>query len=181
MGSQTLQAASVLPDSVRLDSAQGSADGSTTGTGNGGSNSSETSKGKLIAVIVGAVVGLALIGALAGICIARRRRAAKLSNSSISYPMNAAAPPVGGYGHAQGYDGRELSSSVFVPYKHDYNSSSASHANLVDHQRQPYDAYADNGVSQYRPNGMSIELDPYSAESRMPTTASSPYGGRPRY
>lgn len=193
---QTLKSASVLPDSTRLDSASGSADGSTTGNGgNSNSNNGGTSNtGKLVAVIVGAVVALGLIGALIGICLSRRRRAANrqdLSASSASYPMSAApVSPVtaGGYGHGQGYDGaggdargfRGSDSSAFVPFKQDYNSSSqwgASNANLVDHQQ--YDAYRDNGVSQYRSNGMSIELDPYAADSRMSTT--TPHGGRPRY
>ncbi|EEB93735.1 hypothetical protein MPER_07572, partial [Moniliophthora perniciosa FA553] len=198
---QTLSAASVLPDSVRLDSAKGSADGSTTGNGGSNSNGAEqSSKGKLIAVIVGGVVALGLIGAVIGICLSRRRRAANrqdLSASSASYPMSAApASPVtsGGYGHdgygrGQGYGGasddsrglRGSDSSVFVPFKQDYNSSQqwgASNTNLVDNQQ--YDAYRDhNGVPQYRSNGMSMELDPYAAESRMST--SSPHGGRSRY
>lgn len=182
---QPLRAVTALPASQRLDSAQGSADPSSTGS-KGQSNSGGTSTGKLIAFIVAGVVVLGIIGAAVGICISRRRRSGARqepispSATPTPYSMSAAptspvtVPPSAGYGtdynaygsHPYGqqpaqkyYQGPVPNdSSVYVPYKQDYNGSQQWDGSQYNLPGQ-YD--------QYRENGMSVDVDPYSPESRM--------------
>ncbi|KAL0577539.1 hypothetical protein V5O48_004437 [Marasmius crinis-equi] len=186
---QQLLSVSSLPASVRLDSASGSADSSTTG-GGGKSGSGGTSTGKLIAIIVAAVVALGIVGAVIGICISRRRRAGARqepispSATPTPYSMSAApnspitVPRSAGYGNEYGatnggYGGHPYGqqpssryyqgpvpneSSLYVPYKQDYNGSQQWDSSST-HLPVQYD-------HQYRENGMSMEVDPYSPESR---------------
>jgi len=178
---QPTQAASTLPASVRLNSASGSADGSSTSSGgsspsssNGGTSHTAT----IVACIVGGVVALGIIGALIGICITRRRRAAARQNlASSGYPMSSTS--AAGYGGATRDFGagnlRSSDSSSFV-LQQDYNHSqdwAGSSANLTgDGVHSPY--VDTPGPAPYinesrGPHGMSLELDPYAAQSRMQT------------
>lgn len=188
---QTLNAAAALPANVRVDSASGSADGSSTGngssSGSGSNNASSMSTGKLVAIIVGGLVALGLIGAITGICISRRRRAANRQSLSAqpqpAHPQmsgpSAPMAPAAAYGSNDGYyhggAGDQTPRTVqgsdpsLAPFKQDYNSSQqwgASSTNLMEQQynQNPY------GNQQYRANGMSMDIDPYSAESRMSTS-----------
>ncbi|KAG7095082.1 hypothetical protein E1B28_005870 [Marasmius oreades] len=202
---QPLLSVSALPGSKRLDSASGTADSSTTG-GNGKKSGGSLSTGTLIAIIVGGVVALGIIGALVGICISRRRRAAARqepiatpSATPTPYSMSAATvSPVGpasagygnDYGHANsGYGGHPYGqthgqnhyqgpvpndSQVYVPYKQDYNGSQ---------QWDRSNTSSPNHYSQYRDNGMSMEVDPYTTDQRMSPSPhpQQPHGGRYHY
>ncbi|KAF7984146.1 hypothetical protein HWV62_16798 [Athelia sp. TMB] len=88
IGTQPTSAASVLPASVQLASASGTGSGS-------GSGSGSTSKIKLIAIIAAAVAVIAILGALFGICMARRRRAATSQPTSTGYAMGDMGRGVG--------------------------------------------------------------------------------------
>jgi hypothetical protein len=91
MGTQPTSAASSLPASVRLDSAKGSADGSTTGTGSNNSsdgssnNSGSMGTGKVIGAVVAGIVVVGIVGALIGIYLARRRRAAARARATAAH------------------------------------------------------------------------------------------------
>lgn len=161
-----------LPVSVRLDSAKGSADAGSTsvgGTKNGqkdGGEKSEggTSMGVIIGAAVGGVVVIAIIGAIIGVCLARRRRAAARAaggatgasalgggSGGSGYPM-AAVAGVGGASAGMYAAGRESDSSAFVPLKagtgHGWNASTSS----VDRP------YRDDGAGSARGS-----YDPYGA------------------
>ncbi|KAJ4470773.1 glyoxal oxidase N-terminus-domain-containing protein [Lentinula lateritia] len=179
---QATAGASVLPASVLLSGASGSADGSSTSSGDNPTNASGSTVSHT-AVIVGTVVAgiiiLGVIGALIGVCASRRRRAAAQKNPNVSsYPMSNT--PLGSKTlGAAGYGGglRSSDSSAFS-LQRDFNDSqqwSGSSANLTgDGRLSPYhDAppYLDDSRG---PHGMSIELNPYAAQSRMST--SSPHG-----
>ncbi|KAE9390566.1 DUF1929-domain-containing protein [Gymnopus androsaceus JB14] len=168
---QPTQAASILPASVRLNSASGSADGSSTSSG--GSSPSSSNGGishtaTIVACIVGGVVALGIIGALIGICITRRRRAAARQNlASSGYPMSTTSGA--GYGGAtRDFGAGNLRSSDSSSF--DWAGSSANltgdgvHSPYVDTPGPaPY-------INESRgPHGMSLELDPYAAQSRMQT------------
>ncbi|KIK64004.1 hypothetical protein GYMLUDRAFT_40223 [Collybiopsis luxurians FD-317 M1] len=188
---QPTQAASVLPASVRLDSASGSADGSTTGDGNSNAQSSSggvSHTATVVGSIVAAIVVLGIIGAIIGVVISRRRRAAARQNPGSSYAMSNASGAAGAIGGAYGGYGnaadsskalRSSDSSAFSLHG-DFNHSqqwSSSTANLTG---SPYhDApYLDESRG---PHGMSVELDPYAAQSRMSTNSPHPQDGRYRY
>jgi len=184
---QPTQAASVLPASVRLNSASGSADSSSTSSG--GSSPSSTNGGishtaTIIACIVGGTVALGIVGALIGVCVSRRRRARALARQNLnssSYAMNKSSAGAGaGFGGARDADAnpnsfnymRSSDTSSFS-LRQDYNQSqqwAGSSANLTgdDGIHTPY---ADTpGQASYMtesrgPHGMSLELDPYSAQS----------------
>lgn len=86
---QPTQTASVLPASVRLDSASGSAGGSSTSTGGRSTSSSNDAFSHTITIITSIVAGimaLGIIGALITVSLFQRRR-----NLSFSYPMSDAS------------------------------------------------------------------------------------------
>ncbi|KAF5391110.1 hypothetical protein D9757_003069 [Collybiopsis confluens] len=184
---QVTQAASVLPTSVRLDSASGSAAGTTTGNSDSPSSGGTSHTATIIASIVAGIVVLGIIGAIIGICMSRRRRAAAArQNAESSYAMSNAS----GVGASGGYGGyknaaaaesskalRGSDSSAFSMHE-GYNHSqqwSSSTANLTS---SPYhDApFLDEARG---PHGISMELDPYASQSRM-STSSRPNEGRYR-
>ncbi|THU98795.1 glyoxal oxidase, partial [Dendrothele bispora CBS 962.96] len=118
-----------LPASVRLDSASGSADSSSTGnSGSNNDNGASSHTGAIVGGVVGAVVVLGIIGALIGICLSRRRRAASrqdpsnvsayaMSNSPSSPGAGFASRGMMGLGAAGAVGGglRSSDSSAFVP------------------------------------------------------------------
>ncbi|OCH89158.1 DUF1929-domain-containing protein [Obba rivulosa] len=155
IGAQPTAPASVLPPSVRLDSASGSApssgnsNGSSASTSDSSQSSGSSHTGAIIGGIVGAIAVVGILGAIFGTCVARRKRAAAQHPTS-SYPMSATQ---GGAGSALGNRGvRNSDSSAFVPLQQDNLSTTwgnASNASLAS----PY---------QDEPRGgHSAEFDPY--------------------
>ncbi|KAL0959163.1 hypothetical protein HGRIS_014448 [Hohenbuehelia grisea] len=170
MGQQPTSDASVLPASVRLDKASGSADGSSTSAGNGSAPNSQSSGGASKGVIVGGIVAaiavVGIIGALIGIVVARKRRAATRQKADVSYMMGPAA----GMGAGAGARAMRASdSSAFVPLQHDNHSNAwnASTASL----NAPYRDDAD-GPGRGTPSGLSMDYDPYASQpQRMQSNA----------
>ncbi|OCH89155.1 DUF1929-domain-containing protein [Obba rivulosa] len=161
IGPQATAPASVLPPSIRLDNVSGSApsSGSNSSNSSNGSSASSTDSsqsngashtGAIIGGIVGAIAVVGILGAIFGICLARRKRAAAQQHPASSYPMSATQ---GGAGGALGNHGvRSSDSSAFVPLQQDNQSAAwgnASNASLA---------------SPYRDEprvGHSAEFDPY--------------------
>jgi FlaG/FlaF family flagellin (archaellin) len=147
---QPTSAVSVLPPSVLNSAAQGS--GTPT-------QSNDTSSGSHTGVIIGAVVGaiavIGVVGALFGIFVARRRRAASRQQPAASYAMDTSTR--GGFSgaamamgmHADG--ARHSNSSAFVPLQQD-NPSMAWNASTTS-LHSPYgdDYYGGPNGSQYDP------------------------------
>jgi len=167
-GAQPTSAASVLPPSVRLDSATGSASGSsTTGTSTGSDGNGTPESSSNLGVIIGAAVGgvaiLGLIGAVIGICLARRRRRAAASRqaTSPSYAMTSSSTesPRGGFGAMGNKDVRNSDSSAFMPlgnYSQAWNASTAS-------LNAPYTDFEGQNSGRPSTSGMSETYDPYAA------------------
>jgi hypothetical protein len=165
IGTQPLSAASVLPASVRLATASGSASGSST-SGGATQGGGQSHLGVIIGCVVGAVVVLGLIGAVIGICVARRKRAAaRLGKPTSSYPMEAASAgaAVGGavLGGAASRPMRGSDSSAFLPLGHDDQAWNGSTGSLS----MPYRDY--EGMRSSR-TGMSVDIDPYTARPMQP-------------
>ncbi|KAA1477811.1 DUF1929-domain-containing protein [Dentipellis sp. KUC8613] len=176
IGTQPTSAASVLPASVRVDSASGSGSGSDSSS-NGGSNqsssgnqqkSSASHTGPIVGGVVAAVAAVGILGAVLGICLARRRRAAVArAGPSSTYPMSSTN--LGGDSTAAAGAGRGLrssDSSAFVPLQGNMSTTSLN--------TPYYDNFeAARGSEQF---GRSGEFDPYETAPRMSTSA-----GPPRY
>jgi hypothetical protein len=168
---QQTAAASALPASVRLDSASGTASGSTTGSKSGSSGSgpsTDTSgsshSGAVIGGIVAAVALVGVLGAVIGICVARRRRAARATTTAPSYAMSGGAGgaslPMAGAGKYGGI--RTSDSSAFVPLQSGNISTASLHAYRDDDgYSTPRPSSVGNGAA---PNG---GYDPYYENSRM--------------
>ncbi|KAH9475866.1 Aldehyde oxidase GLOX [Psilocybe cubensis] len=172
IGTQPVAAASVLPPNVRLASASGSASG--TSTTPGGSSDPEKSSSSNLGVIIGCVVGgvalVGVVGAVIGVCLARRRRAAARHGTGAvppasSYPMTSAegmsltgsgAPVMGTRAGMRSSD-----SSAFMPLQQDNRSQAwnASTTSLNAPYRDDHDAYEPSRPSG---TGMSINYDPYA-------------------
>lgn len=166
IGTQPTAAASVLPANVGLSSASGSANpASTTGGADVTAKSHNTA---IIAAVVGGIAAIAVLGAIIGIYLARRRRAGGARGSpSTSYPMKGSG---GGMGISaptpmSARAMRSSDSSAFIPlqqdnYSHAWNASNAS---LVA-------PYRDDNIPSGRASGtgMSMDYDPY-ASTPMPS------------
>lgn len=185
VGDQPVGQASSLPDSVRLDNASGSADGSNTGSGgggNGGGGDGSASGSSHTAVLVGGIVGglvvIGAAGALIGICLARRRRAA--NNTTIpgtSYAMRTSPSMAGArssnVGGGKVMQMRDSDTSAFTPLQHEndsqaWNGSTASlsqHIPYRDHDDRVYQSPLGNGEQQPRDSGLGVSehYDPYAA------------------
>ncbi|KAI5886579.1 uncharacterized protein SCHCODRAFT_01110525 [Schizophyllum commune H4-8] len=160
-----------LPDKKRLDSASGTADGSTTGDSNSSSSSGGTSTGAIVGGVIAGIAVLGILGAVIGICVSRRRRAAARQPPQTGYPMTM-TPNAGG---ARGAAMRNSDSSAFMPLQHDNQSAAwtASQDNLAGPYRDHNDYYGRESG-----NGMSMDFDPYSSQARLST--SSPRPGQQR-
>jgi hypothetical protein len=150
---QTLGTVTPLPANVRVDSASGS------GSNNATTGGKSLSTGLLIAIIVGAIAVVGVLGAIFGVCIAKRRRASATGPYSQTPPS-----PMGAK--------RQSDSSAFIPLQpsqpmtnHNWDGSTA---NLVS----PSTQYLDNNRG-----ARSGEFDLYYEQPpRMSTNA-----GPPRY
>lgn len=174
IGQQPTASASVLPPNVQLSSASGTA---------GGSNSSNSTSGAshtgvIIGAIAGGVVLVGILGALFGICLARRRRAADAQPRSTTYQMGSTTAGVGVASGAMGpRDMRNSDSSAFMPLQD--NSSMAWNPNAsTSNLNSPYrDEYG--GRHSQASSGM--EFDPYNGPRVHSPVVSSPTVQAPRW
>jgi Domain of unknown function (DUF1929) len=143
-GDQPTNAISVLPSSVRVSSASGSAPSATSSSGSDGSSSHT---GLIIGAVVAGIAAVGVVGAIFGVCLARRRREAAVAGSGQTYPTSG-----GGLGGFAGREMRSSDSSAFVPLR----QSNQSDAALM---HSPYrDQFEPRASSQFAP---SAEFDPY--------------------
>jgi hypothetical protein len=167
MGTQPTQTASILPNSVQLSSASGTGSGSNNSTATT-TTSTSSHTGTIIGGIVAAIAIIGAVGALFGICMSRRRRAAaQAQTEKPSFRMNASPAMgmgVGGSNSPYGAGVRTSDSSAFVPLQHENRSSAwASTASLNTPYRD------EHGAEDYsRPSMQSAagDYDPYSATPR---------------
>jgi hypothetical protein len=177
VGTQPTSPASSLPSSVRLDSATGSADGSSTTPGgqqNNNNNGASSSTGTIVGAVVGAIAVIGILGALLGICLARRRRATAANRQlpSASYAMTAGGKDMGSAAVLGGHRGmRNSDSSAFVPLQHDNHSEAwnASSASLTGPYRDDAAGMRESGM------GMSMDYDPYASTPRIPAAPNQRY------
>ncbi|KIM86629.1 glyoxal oxidase [Piloderma croceum F 1598] len=153
IGTQPTGPASVLPASVQLASASGSAGG------NSGSTDGASHTGMIIGGIVGAVAIIGIVGALFGICLARRRRAANAKPQSTEYQMGNAAGAGAVTGGMGTRDLRSSDSSAFMPLQ--ANSSMTWNASTT-HLGVPY---KDEYGGRRSEASSRLEYDPYSSSS----------------
>ena len=143
-GTQPTSSTSVLPDNVLASSASGSAPGNTSNNKNNGSSSSHM--GLIIGSVVAGIAIVGVLGAVFGICLARRRREA-VANPGSTYSTAGA-----GLGGITGREMRSSDSSAFVPLQQGNHSA----ASLM---HSPYgDQFEPRPSSQF---ALSGEFDPY--------------------
>lgn len=164
LGDQPTSDVVELPASQGLATAQGTGSGSnsssSSSSGNGtssgnGQASSASHTGPIVGAVIGAIALVGILGAIFGILITRRRRAASRSHTGGAYPMSGAST-VGGVSAlaSRGVGGgvRNSDSSAFVPLQQDNYSATwtpnASQVNL-------HSPYHDEAGSH------SGEFDPY--------------------
>jgi FlaG/FlaF family flagellin (archaellin) len=157
VGTQTISDVATLPASSQNAAAQGSGGGGSSTT-NSGSGTSHTST--IIGAVIGAIAVIGILGALFGIFVARRRRAASRQHPAAAYAMRATRD--GGYGDGVSRGGvtvdqaRLSDSSAFVPLQQD-NSSMAWNASAADLHSPYQDAYArpseGTDYEPYNPDG----------------------------
>ncbi|OBZ77248.1 LanC-like protein 2 [Grifola frondosa] len=115
VGTQPTSPATVLPVNVRLSNATGSASPSTDNT-NQSNGAASLNSGAIVGAVLGAIVAVGILGAIFGIVMTRRRRAA----SQASFRSGTAPGGAGGMaslGFMQFAD-----SSIFVPLQQDKSS-----------------------------------------------------------
>lgn len=175
IGAQPIADASILPSSVRLNSASGSASNSTAGSDP--SAVSKPSTAMLIGIVVGAIAVVGAIGSIIGIFVARRRRASERMADSFAYPM---APGKGGFGNGGGV--RVSDSSSFMPlqqpnFSSAWNTSTGNFGPYSDSStfREPS---FDSGRPDSRPRQPTYDREPYSYSSSTVNMEPPKYGHR---
>jgi hypothetical protein len=176
---QPLSAASQLPANVLASS---NTSGSGSGTSSSDNSGSSSHTGVVVGSVVGALVVLGILGALIGICMSRRRRAVNRAPNN-TYTMGDAKPPVGNYnirygGATSGAGGAAAGAREGLTadsYYQEYNTSSEWNRSNVALTTGPVSPYHDVPV---RENGMSMDVDPYAANSRMSTSTPDGRGRR---
>ncbi|KAF9490244.1 copper radical oxidase [Pleurotus eryngii] len=159
VGKQPSSDASALPPSVRLDGAAGNGDGSSSaGTDHGSDNSGGTgvSTGAIVGGIVGAIAIVGIIGALIGIFIARRRRAATHA-AETSFMMSPTAGTAGPRGM------RSSDSSAFVPLQQDNHSQAWNVSTATLNTPYRDDMPIPDPLARGSSSGTSMDYDPYAA------------------
>jgi hypothetical protein len=169
MGAQPTASAADLPANVRLD-ASGTAGGDGAGSsGTGSSRNKSSNTGTTVGVIVGAVAAIALLGAVFGIMMARRRRAAATRSAPLgpAYAMGNVSekPMYGGDGGFAGAGGRSpmrsSDSSMNVPLQagmHDRMHTGSTTSLTASYRER--DEYGGGGYG-YGGGGGQGEYDPY--------------------
>jgi hypothetical protein len=129
---------------VRVSSASGSAPSSSSDNGSDGSSSHT---GLIIGAVVAGIAAVGVVGAIFGVCLARRHRSAAVAGSGQTYPASG-----GGLGGFAGREMRSSDSSAFIPFR----QSNQSDAALM---HSPYrDQFEPRASSQF---AQSAEFDPY--------------------
>jgi hypothetical protein len=166
IGPQPTAGASQLPASVRFD---GTVTGSSSSASASGTGTSSPSSTLLIAGIAGAVVLLGLVVAIAGVCVARKKRAASekpIYSMDKAPPLGFAAGGVRGIHYSRASAATESSDFAPLANRGGLGTDEAwdsSTANL----HAPYVPYRDDGlVHGSRPS--FGEYDPYSGYSGVP-------------
>jgi len=144
-GTQPTSAVSVLPASVRANSASGSAPTST--PSNSSSSGSSSHMGIIIGAVVAGIAAVGVLGAVFGICLARRRRSAAMADSGTTYPA-----PGSGFGGFAGREMRSSDSSAFVPLQQSNQSEAALHSPYRD-QFEPRASSPFVRSSEFEPYG----------------------------
>ncbi|VDB96307.1 unnamed protein product [Peniophora sp. CBMAI 1063] len=173
---QPTSAASVLPDSVRAEGASGTGSGSgTSGSGSSGtdaagnSTSSTSHTGAIVGGVVAGVAAIGVIGAIIGICLSRKRRAAaRGANTGMGekYAMDAMAAPRPGYAQSPyGADMRNSDATAFEPLAQgDYGSSAKLVGGDSGRSSSPYrDDYNYNDLSRAG-TPSNAPYDPYAGQ-----------------
>jgi hypothetical protein len=150
VGTQPTQAATVLPASAQNPSASGSGSGSSSSSN---SASGSTHTGTIIGAVIGAIAVIGILGALFGIFVARRRRAASRQHPAAAYAMRATGNGGASRGGATNDRARHSDSSAFVPLQQD-NSSNAWNASSTNLHSPYRDTYGGEGA----------DYDPYSQD-----------------
>ena len=141
IGNQSTSAVSDLPPAVQLSSASGS--------GSGNSNSTTSShKGVIIGAIVGGIAIIAVLGALVGICLGRKRRAsntesAPTGNYQMDSTVNAPAAVSTSYDSIallhSNYDPKAASASnLHSPYRDEAGSFHSSQQQILQYPYQQH-------------------------------------------
>lgn len=173
---QPTAAAADLPASVRLDNAKGTgSDSPSDGNGNDNGNDNKTNgathTGPIVGGIIAAIALVGILGAIFGICLTRRRRAAarqQLTAAETSYPMGATSRGAGGGfvvggAMAGGRGVRNSDSSAFAPLQDNHSMTWTPNASTFSLNAP----YQDDMVKGY-----SAEFDPYHQNApRMSTNA----------
>ena len=156
-GDQPTSAVAVLPTNVRSSSASGSAPSSSSSSG---SNGSSSHTGLIIGAVVAGIAAVGVIGAVFGICLARRRRSAVVAGSGQTYPTSGSGAGLGGFA---GREIRSSDSSAFVPFR----QSNQSEAALM---HSPYrDQFEPRASSQFAHSSEFDQYqDAYAARSDIP-------------
>ncbi|KAI0746460.1 glyoxal oxidase N-terminus-domain-containing protein [Daedaleopsis nitida] len=172
---QPTLAESTLPANVRVDNVSGSGSSSSNSntTSSTGGNSGSKNTAAIVGGIIAAIAAVGILGAVFGICMARRRREAARQASALSYPMSSASGgAVAAPGaRAVGSGFRSSDSSAFMPLSQGNESATwgpnASTMNL----NSPSTPYFDDARNR------SGEFDPYHQNMpRMSTNAArGPY------
>ncbi|EJF57018.1 hypothetical protein DICSQDRAFT_157610 [Dichomitus squalens LYAD-421 SS1] len=164
---QPTQAASVLPASSRLDGVSGSGAGNNNGnsssSGNKANSASSSHTGALVGGIIAAIAAVGILGAVFGICMARRRRAAARQASSLSYPMSSAPGGAAGSrtagGLGAGYRGSD--SSAFVPLQGNESTTWGPGPNMHAAGASAVNLHTPSSPYFDDPRSNSTEFDPY--------------------
>ena len=161
LGSQPTGADSTLPDSI-----QAAATASGSGQVETNDSSTKLSTSVIIAGVVGVIAVIGLVGALIGLFVVRRNRAAQRKQpSNLEYAMNSSSKFVsGGNAHnlaaglqrGQNPGLRGSDSSAFLPLKHD-------NASTVWSERAPSLSYEGRPTASFR-----ASEDTYRAPYEMP-------------
>ena len=134
-----------------------------------------TSKGVIIGGIIAAIAAVGILGAVFGIYMARRRRAAARQASALSYPMSTAPGGAVGASGARAGGGnagfRSSDSSAFMPLSQGNESATWGPNASTTNLNMPHSPYFDD------PRNQSGEFDPYHQNApRMSTNAArGPY------
>ncbi|KAI0056364.1 DUF1929-domain-containing protein [Artomyces pyxidatus] len=174
VGTQPTQPASVLPASIRADSASGSAPSNGSSSSNSNQSSGATTHtGAIIGGVVAAIAAVGILGAIFGICLARRRRAAAARTGSAStYPMSSTNLGEGGVAAGLGARGvRSSDSSAFVPLQQGNHST----AQLINSPYQDeFDGRGSEQLGRSGEYGRSGEFDPYYDSAPRISTSAGP-------
>jgi len=169
VGTQPTAGASVLPASIRLNSASGSANGSNSpGGGNTNTSGVKSNMKVIVGSVVGAIAVIGILGALIGAFLARRRRATNREPPSVAYAMSSPAGGAGVGGIAAALGGprgmRSSESSAFTPLQGDRHMWESSVSLNAPYRDEGFDTPG-------RASGMeSMDYDPYASAERMSTS-----------